>query len=254
MSVDDVVAGNADHHLHRGDALALLRELPDGVVDSVITDPPYSSGGQFRGDRMQLTTAKYVGSDVKLDRPEFVGDTRDSHSFRYWCQLWISEALRATRPGGTCLVFTDWRQLPSMTDALQAGGWVWRGIVVWDKQHARPVLGRFTAQSEFVVWGSNGPMPRDRREIFPGVYRVPVRAEQKHHITGKPLTLMRSLVKICRPGGLVLDPFAGGGTTGAAALLGGLRFIGCELSKEYFEIAGARLEKASQAFAASKRR
>jgi site-specific DNA-methyltransferase (adenine-specific) len=63
-----------------------------------------------------------------------------------------------------------------------------------------------------------------------------------HHPTVKPTELMRYLVRmVTPPGGLVLDPFTGSGSTGRAAMLEGMRFVGCELSPEYAEIARARI-------------
>jgi site-specific DNA-methyltransferase (adenine-specific) len=56
------------------DSLIALRDLPDASVDALITDPPYSSGGAFRGDRQAASSAKYVGSDAEY--PEIVGDNR----------------------------------------------------------------------------------------------------------------------------------------------------------------------------------
>ena len=72
-----------------------------------------------------------------------------------------------------------------------------------------------------------GPSP-DREDVgcLWGVVREPVRTADKHHITGKPTPVMQQLVRICPRGGLVLDPFAGSGTTGVAALLEDRRFIG----------------------------
>lgn len=62
------------------------------------------------------------------------------------------------------------------------------------------------------------------------------------HPTVKPTDLMRYLVRmVTPPGGTVLDPFTGSGSTGRAAMLEGMRFIGCELSPEYAEIARARI-------------
>ena len=62
------------------------------------------------------------------------------------------------------------------------------------------------------------------------------------HPTVKPTELMRYLVRMVTPvGGTVLDPFTGSGSTGRGALLEGMRFIGCELSPEYAEIAVARI-------------
>jgi site-specific DNA-methyltransferase (adenine-specific) len=62
------------------------------------------------------------------------------------------------------------------------------------------------------------------------------------HPTVKPVDLMRYCVRlITPPGGLVLDPFAGSGSTGCGAVLEGFDFIGCDLSPEYAEIARARI-------------
>ena len=145
-----------------------------------------------------------------------------------------------------CL-FTDWRQLPSTADALQMAGWVWRGVVVWDKTGAaRPMSGRFKQQAEFIVWGSKGAMSSDRRcntdnNIIPGVLRHRVDPNDKHHVTGKPTALMLDVARICEPGGTILDPFAGSGTTGVAAVELGYRFLGCEIQPEYASIARERM-------------
>jgi len=232
-----------------GEALALLRKMPSASVDAVITDPPYSSGGKFRGDRTAATGDKYVQSSTATERPDFAGDTRDQRSFAYWCALWLSEALRVAKAGAPLAIFTDWRQLPATTDAVQAGGWIWRGVAPWDKTEAsRPMMGGFRNQSEFVVWGTAGPTDQavaNEVGVLPGVFRHRVDQEDKFHQTGKPTLLMMDVVKICRPGGLILDPFAGSATTIVAALKTGRRGIGFERSEEYLEIARQRCEGAA---------
>lgn len=233
--------------IYHGEALGTLRALPDGSVDGVITDPPYSSGGAFRGDRVAGTNDKYAQSQSHGRFADFSGDTRDQRGYAYWCALWLYECLRVARPGSPICVFTDWRQLPITTDALQSGGWVWRGIVPWDKtEGARPQLGRFTAQCEYVVWGSAGAMPLARGVgVLPGFIRQPVRQADKFHLAGKPTSLMCNIVKIVRPGGVVLDPFMGSGSTAEAARLEGYRFIGVEVDRHYCEIAVQRLSQLS---------
>lgn len=68
------------------------------------------------------------------------------------------------------------------------------------------------------------------------------RGSSNTHPTVKPIELMRWLVRLVTPkGGLVLDPFTGSGTTGAAAVLEGARFVGVELSPDYQKIAVARI-------------
>lgn len=229
--------------LYHGDALAVLRELPTASVDAVITDPPYSSGGTFRGDRAADPTNKYVPTKEVINfHATFTGDNRDQRSFAFWAGVWMAECLRVTKPGGVLLSFIDWRQLPTLTDVIQGHGWVWRGVVVWDKTAGmRPTAGRFRQQAEFVVWASNGPMSVNYADqCHPGVFtHAPFRG--KEHIAGKPLGLMRDLVQIVPNGGLILDPFMGSGTTGAAAILEGRRFIGVEMVEHYAEVAIRRI-------------
>ncbi len=228
--------------VRQGDALALLRDLPDATVDAVITDPPYSSGGFTRGDRMAEARMKYPqgNSGVVRGDVDFAGDNRDQRGYAYWCALWLAECLRATRPGGFMLAFTDWRQLPTTTDAIQAGGWVWRGIVPWVKTVARPQAGRFTNAAEYIVWGTRGSLGVDyTAPVLPGWY-VANSPRERDHITQKPLEVMRPLVRITPPGGLVLDPFAGSGTTGVAAIAEGRRFLGFELTAHYAQVARER--------------
>lgn len=232
--------------LHAGDALAILKELPSASVDAVVADPPYSSGGMVRGDRSASTVTKYVtGQNTQKDMAvDFSGDNRDQRAYAYWSALWMGEALRATRTGGVILAFTDWRQLPATTDAIQAGGWVWRGIVPWYKPVARPMTGRFTNACEYVVWGSAGSMGIDwEAPAFPGFYQAsPPRSRE--HITQKPVDVMRDLVKICPEGGTVLDPFMGSGTTGVAAMLERRKFIGVEMVAHYQQVAQRRIQEA----------
>lgn len=243
---EPVVIGNAT--LYHGDSLEMLQGLPQASVDAVITDPPYSSGGAFRGDRAMDTKTKYLssGSGNLEKTQDFGGDNRDQRSFHFWSALWATAALRVARPGAPGLFFSDWRQLPISTDYLQAGGWVWRGIVPWAKKAARPQMGRFSAQCEYVVWGSAGSMPVDRGVgCLPGFYEFSYPPDREH-ITQKPVDLMEAMVEICPAGGTVLDPFMGSGTTGVAAVRQGRRFIGCEQSLQYFEIACRRIEEAAK--------
>ena len=235
--------------VRHGDALALLRKMPTGSVDALITDPPYSSGGMVRGDRTQSTTLKYVQSDSSNQQLEdFTGDNRDQRAYAYWCALWLGECARIVKPGGVALLFTDWRQLPSTTDALQAGGWIWRGVVPWYKPAARPQAGRFSAQCEYVVWGSAGSMGIDYSlTCFPGFYQASA-PRDREHITQKPLEVMRQLVRICPKGGTVLDPFLGSGTTGVAAVLEGRAIVGFELSEHYAKVAETRIRTAVQGY------
>ena len=218
-----------------GEALELLRALPAAEFDALVTDPPYSSGGFTRGDRAAPAKRKYEHTGTVNGHTDFAGDNRDALAWGYWCTLWLSEARRVVRPGGYALVFCDWRQLAAACQVLQAGGWVHRGVVVWDKGGAAraPHKGYFRHQAEFVVWGSNGPLPvapsdDARGGPWPGVIHCPVVATEKDHMTAKPVRLMRELVKCVPPGGQVLDLFGGSGTTAQACQIEGRRCVVAE--------------------------
>ena len=237
----------ATAQLHLGDALTILPTLSPASVDAIITDPPYNSGGRTSSERMrQSSRTKYVSSDAQHDLAGFDGDNRDQRSYTFWLTLVLAEGLRVVKPGGACAVFTDWRQLPSTTDALQAAGWRWQGVLAWHKPITRPQMGRrFDQSCEFIVWGSAGSLDRTEIVRLPGLLTgSQPRNSNRFHITQKPLEVMRSLVRITPETGTVLDPFAGSGTTGVAALTEGRNFVGIEMSAHYHEVANQRLEEA----------
>lgn len=171
----------------------------------------------------------------------------DQRSFTEFMRMVLSKARQKCRPGAIAAVFVDWRNLPALTDALQAAGWIWRGIVVWDKGTSRNQPGRFRNDCEYIAWGSNGRLPVDWTPGFkalPGCYHIPgVNTKQKHHQTEKPVELLEKLLAICPAGGMILDPFMGSGSTGAACANTGRSFTGIELDPGYFETAQRRVEE-----------
>ena len=228
--------------LIRADSLdvleALAREAP-GVIGAVLGDPPYCSGGTSSRDRARAPSQKYQGSEHRHLHRDFAGDTRDQRSFLAWSSLWMARAREAVAPGGLIGAFTDWRQLPVTTDALQVAGWVWRGIVPWDKTQAvRPTLGRYRTQAEYLVWGSNGDRPL-RGPVVPGAYTMAV-PKVKLHMAAKPVALMEQL--LTPMAGPILDPFMGSGTIGEACANLCLPYIGVEVDPGYFDVACRRLE------------
>ena len=228
--------------LIRADSLdvlsALAREAP-GAIGAVLGDPPYCSGGTSARERARPPSQKYQQSELRHLHRDFAGDTRDQRSFLAWSSLWMARAREAVAPGGLIGAFTDWRQLPVTTDALQVAGWVWRGIVPWDKTQAvRPTLGRYRTQAEYLVWGSNGDRPL-KGATAPGAYTIAV-PKVKLHMAAKPVALMEQL--LAPMAGPILDPFMGSGTIGEACANLGLSYIGVEVDPGHFDVACRRLE------------
>lgn len=227
--------------LYQGDALSVLATLKSNSVDVVLTDPPYSSGGITLGVRQIDPAQKYQSSETKRHYPPMLGDAKDQHSWAMWCTLWLGECWRLARDGTPLMVFTDWRQLPALSDAVQAAGWIWRGIVIWDKRTSRPLMGRFRQQCEYVLFASKGRIIEHTRACLPGVYSYPVLSSQKVHLTSKPVALIEDLLAVAAAQATVLDPFMGGGSVGEACIRTGRSYIGMELSPEYYAISRSRL-------------
>lgn len=235
--------------LYLGDCFSLLqaREIPE--VDAVITDPPYSSGGLMRSDRAAKPSKKYPSSQQSGKWAEFSHDGKDQRSWTSWCAEWLK--LLPIRDGGYVLIFSDWRQLPAMSDAFQWSGLNWRGLISWDKGRGSraPHKGYFRHQCEYLIWGTAGACKR-RADAgpFDGAYKFPVLQKDKFHMTGKPTPLLVELVRVTPAGGLILDPFMGSGTCGVAAMETGHRFVGIESVQSHFDMACERIERAAVKF------
>lgn len=225
--------------IHHGDALDVLRSLPDASVDAVVTDPPYCSGSVSEASR---TAAK--GQGLRSENISrfgwFVGDNMGTAGLSWLLRSMAVEALRVVKPSASMLVFCDWRMLSSLQPAIESAGWRSQNVIVWDKGSMGLGAG-FRCQHELIMHFTAGA-PEYHDRATGNVITVPrVDSDEREHQTQKPIDLMRRLVRVVAPvGGVVLDPFAGSGTTIAAALMEGRSGIGVERSLEYVEIARTR--------------
>jgi len=228
--------------IYHGDCREILPEL--NGIGAVITDPPYSSGGQFRSDRSQKTSVKYVQTEaVETCRDEFSGDNLDQRSFLSWASIWISKCFRCSIDGSIIILFTDWRQLPTMSDALQHGGYIWRNIVTWWKPGIRMQRGRFSGSSEYMIYGSKG-VPISGEKSPQNVLRcAPVTGNMKNHIAEKPTELLLEVLSVTTEDSTILDPFMGSGTTLRAAKDLNRKAIGIEIEEKYCEISAMRMQQ-----------
>lgn len=116
--------------LVQADCFDVIGALPPESIDVLITDPPYSSGGLHSIQRKQRAKVKYELSNTTNERADFDGDQRDQRAWTSWCADWLRRCRAALKHDAIVAVFCDWRQQPSLTDALQQADFIWRGVAV----------------------------------------------------------------------------------------------------------------------------
>ena len=227
----DVLSGAARWCVVEGDALAVLAALPDGAVDHVVTDPPYD-------EKTHANVKTTKGGNYEVVRVSLQFAPIDPKSI-------TSALLRAARRW--VVAFCSAEMVGGSRDAA-GKAWVRAGF--WRKPSSMPQL---TGDRPAVGGEAVSIMHRPGRKTWNGGGRAAFwscdveRGDGRAHPTQKPLPLMRELVRdFTDPGDVILDPFAGSGTTGVAALAEGRRVILCERVPEYAEIARRRCEAAAQ--------
>ena len=214
--------------IYHGDCLEIL-DGGVGPIDSVVTDPPYSSGG--------FNEAGKAGGSVGTvaEKRLIQGDTMSSAGYF----ALMRRVLRGADASG-CYVFTDWRMWPFTTEAVELSGYRLRGMLVWNKGHGG-MGARWKAQHELICWGTR--VVSEMGEGLGNVLTVS-RSGNRLHPTEKPVELLAALVGNSE-GDSILDPFMGSGSTGRAAGIEQFKFIGIEINPEYFEIACLRIDSAT---------
>lgn len=224
-----------------GDALAEMRALPPGCVDAIVSDPPYCSGG-FTETQKKQATGQGLRSETLRDVGWFEGDQMTSAGLAFLLRSIAFEGIRLLRGGGSMLFFTDWRMLSILVPAIESAGLRYQNLVVWAKPSAGLGNG-FRAQHECVMHFTAG-----KAEFFDkGTGNVltckRTTAQDREHQTQKPVDLMARLIKVVSPpGGVVLDPFAGSGSTLVAAKITGRHWIGIERDPGNCDVANRRIE------------
>lgn len=236
-----VIAAQGDGWtLRLGDCLAGLRDLADKSVDATIEDPPYS-------DHVEHGQA-VSGTRVGRARQQVVRKQRIGVGFMTEADILslCSHLVRVTR--SWIVLFCAFEQVEQYKRAIESAGGRYVRACAWEKPDASP---QFSGDRP-ATWGeafvvahatADGPM-RWNGGGKRGLYRAGVCRghERSEHPTQKPLSLMLELVEdFSNPGDLVLDSFAGSGTTGVACRQLGRSFLGWELNRDYFEIACRRL-------------
>ena len=243
-----------------GDSFKVLPLLPRGFADLLIIDPPYNLSKDFHGFRFARTDdADYAGYTAR----------------------WLDLALPLLKPDGSVYVCCDWRSSLVIGPLLDQRLTV-RSRITWQREKGRGAKKNWKNAMEDIWFATlsddyyfdadavkqrrrviapyrEGGQPKDWDETTEGRFRdtapsnfwddvsVPYwsMAENTAHPTQKPEKLMAKLILAsCPPGGVVLDPFLGSGSSAVAAKKLGRRFVGVEQNERYCVWCEKRLEQA----------
>lgn len=237
--------------LFQGDCRSVMRGIDSQQFDLIFADPPYflSGGG---------TTCK-SGKMALVDKGDWDRPTNTKEM--YWFNSeWLRECQRLLKPNGSIFVSGTHHSIFSVGLAMQELGFKILNQITWVKKAPPPNLccRYFTHATETIIWAARDSKSKHKfnyREMkaenggkqMLSVWRMgaPRKAEKAcgKHPTQKPLELLERIVRAASdPGDYVLDPFAGGGTTGIACARLGRMFVGIEQETEYLDLAIRRFE------------
>ena len=220
--------------LWHGDCLELMKNIPDGSVDLVLTDPPYiveTSGGGL-----------YKGESVKYNKEiEFMKNGFSENVLEEICR--IMKKINV-------YFFCSQKQIPILIDFFvnkKKCNW---NLICWHKTNVVPACGnKYLTDTEYILFfREKGVKVYGTYETKKTYYVTPTNQKEKKlygHPTIKPQEILKNLiVNSTNENELVLDCFMGSGSTGVACVNTNRHFIGIELDDGYFNIAKKRIEEA----------
>lgn len=225
--------------LYNADSYALIAQMRENKlrVHHIITDPPYniSKPNNFPSMRQRRQGVDFGVWDKGFDLVS-----------------WIPQYAEILDKNGSMIIFCSYRFISLIAQALESSNMLVKDILIWQKSNPMPrnITRRYVQDLEFAVWAVKSGAkwvfnkPSDApylRSIF--THSLVSGKEKLGHPTQKSLKLMKDLIQIhTNSNEVVLDPFMGSGSTGAACLELGREFIGIEKDKKFFTMAQKRLE------------
>lgn len=231
--------------LLRGDALQCMYLLPDDSVDLVVTDPAYESLNKWRDSKARIekyesdkAAGKLKGKRIPRLR-EWFDVVPNSYFFEFFHELY-----RVLAPNSHAYIFCDDETSDVYRLAIEGTGFHWWRRVVWDKVY-RGQGYNYALRHEFVVYLAKGKRKLNSLKHESVIQCPRVKKSdlgRQPYPTEKPVSLLRTLIEnSSEEGQLVLDPFAGSGSTGAAALASRRQFLGFDTSLKAIRLMQERL-------------
>lgn len=218
---------NFTNQILHGDCIEMMRQMPANSVDFILTDPPYLVNYRDRSGRT-------IQNDVDES----------------WLKPAMQEAYRVLKQDRVAIMFYGWTKIDAFFEAWRSAGFQPVGHIVFRKSYSsKSRFLRYQHEQAFLLAKGRPPLPK---QPLGDVMEMPY-SGNKLHPTQKPVPALAQLIRsFSLPGECVLDPFAGSGSTCAAALLTGRKYIGVEMDDVYLQHASERLQRVRQRVAAKR--
>ena len=244
------------NNIIQGDCLAVLKEIPDNSVDMTFADPPFNLKKKYN----------------------HYEDSKEKQDYLDWCNYWISEMVRITKPTGAIFVHNIPRWLSYYAEHLNRIAY-FRHWISWDSGGApmgKTLLPnhygilyytKSKSHKEFKFYDIRYPHPKCRvcheflkdyggkkaqahpfgpllSDVWSDIHRIRHKKRRDEHPCQLPIPLLERLILMTTDeGDVILDPFMGTGTTAVAAKRLGRNYIGIEIDEKYIKIAQKNIEE-----------
>lgn len=225
----------------RADSRDIIKRIPDGSIDFILTDPPYNLGQHSTGN-IPLPGRSAMNNDVA-----------DWDMIDFNPEEWADEFIRILKPTGNLFIFTSYNQLGRWYNCLDHK-FDTSNFMIWHKTNPAPKIFKagflnscemiFTCWNKKHTWNfiSQAEM---HNFIESPICMKPERLSDPKHPAQKPVSILKKMIEIAsNENDIVFDPFMGVGSTGVAALNLNRRFIGVEIDEVYFDAAKKRVNAA----------
>lgn len=246
-----------ENRVFNEDCIIGMQRLPDGIVDLVLTDPPFAIEFAAKRSNYNRTGSRVLDGYGEVSQSEY----------QNFSKQWIKQAARVLSPTGSMFIFSGYNNLKDILIAAEECGLDIVNHIIWKYQFGVATKRKFVTSHYHLLFYCKDDRRRrfyqdsrfsgDERHSGGGSRRYQdmedVWTIPREYWTGKiktPTKLPRAIISkilayTTQPGDLVLDPFLGSGQTAVVAALEGRRYIGFEIVPEYFSYILERLASGS---------
>lgn len=227
-------------NIYLGDALQLIKEIPDNSIDLIVTDPPFAIDFKAKRNNYHRKGERVLEGYCEIPKDKY---------YEFSCN-WLKEGYRILKDTGSLYLFSGWTNLKDILNALEKTKFIIINHIIWKYQFGVYTKRKFVTSHYHILFACKNKKkykfnkiehyPEDvwiiNREYWTNKIKTP---------TKLPIELVKKILLFSSDkGDVVFDPFIGSGTVAVAAKILGRHFLGFEIVKEYYEFAKKRILKA----------